>query len=96
MGQPIGCVAFRPLEEGRCELKRLYVRANGRGMGAGGKLVAAALEGARLAGYRAILLDTLPQMQEAIRMYRKLGFREIPPYTCNPVEGALFLELAIA
>jgi ribosomal protein S18 acetylase RimI-like enzyme len=48
---------------------------------------------AKRIGYRAMRLDTLPSMQTAIGLYRRLGFREIPAYTVNPVPGALFLEL---
>jgi ribosomal protein S18 acetylase RimI-like enzyme len=34
-------------------------------------------------------------MQTAVALYRKLGFREIAPYRPNPIEGALYMELAL-
>jgi putative acetyltransferase len=40
-------------------------------------------------------LDTLPIMEAALQLYRRLGFREIAPYTANPVKGAVFLELQL-
>jgi hypothetical protein len=39
--------------------------------------------------------DTLPSMAAALALYRQLGFREIPPYCRNPIEGAVFLELQL-
>jgi putative acetyltransferase len=38
-------------------------------------------------------LDSLPSMTAALGLYRSLGFREIPPYNDNPVDGAVFLEV---
>jgi putative acetyltransferase len=92
-GRPIGCVALRPLEDDVAELKRLYVRPHARQGGVGRKLVARVLDEARRLGYRCIRLDTLPSMQEAQRLYELFGFRQIPPYTQNPVEGARFMEV---
>lgn len=94
-GEPCGCIALRRIDERTCEMKRLYVRPACRQLGIGRELVRRVLEEARVKGYGAMRLDTLPSMRSAIAMYRSFGFREIAPYVYNPVEGALFMEKAL-
>ncbi len=90
-GQTIGCVGVRPFDRpGACEMKRLYVRPPGRGCGAGRALALQAIRFASAAGYREMLLDSLPGMEAAIQLYRSLGFEPIPPYWNNPVPGILY------
>lgn len=91
----VGCVGVRALGGGACELKRLYVRPTERGHGTGRALTEAALAEARRLGHRRVLLDTLPGMEAAQSLYVELGFRDVPPYTSNPVESTRFLELSL-
>ncbi len=92
----IGCVGVRPAGDRVAELKRLYVRTSGRGLGAGRALTVAALEFAGEAGYTSMRLDTLPQMEQAQALYRSLGFREIDAYRFSPVPGTRFMEITLA
>ncbi len=91
---PVGVIAMRPLADGICEMKRLYVRPEGRGHQLGRRLIEHLIAAARAAGYRKMRLDTLiDKMSHAISIYRKLGFHDIPPYFESPLPNELFLEL---
>ena len=92
-GQPAGCVGIRPFSAGLCEMKRLYVEPGQRGFEVGRDLALAAIKAAKAIGYRKLLLDTLPAMRVAVKLYRELGFKETPAYYQTPVEGTMFLAL---
>jgi putative acetyltransferase len=92
-GEPAACVALKALDAADvCEMKRLYVRPAFRSLGLGRALVEVLLAEARAAGYHVMRLDTLSEMRAAQRLYRNLGFYEIPPYSEPSVAGALFFE----
>ncbi len=94
-GQDAGCIGLRPFDAARAEIKRLYVRPVFRGTGLGHRLAGAAIEHARVQGYRSILLDTLPAMREARALYRSLGFADCPPYYDNSCVGSDCYELKL-
>jgi putative acetyltransferase len=95
-GKWAGCCAMRPLDAvdypNACEMKRLYVRPEFRGLQLGRLLAESILEAARLAAYNCILLDTLDDMEAARALYQKLGFADIPPYYFSPIAGAHYLK----
>jgi len=97
-GQALGCVALRPMPlfAGCCEMKRLFVAPQGRGLGLGRALAEAIVAAAAGIGYREMRLDTLPFMTEAIALYRKAGFAPIDPYYDTPVAGTIFLARSLA
>jgi len=93
-----GIGALRPLDEpGVCEMKRLYVRPGFRGHAIGRALAQKLIQEAREIGYKFMRLDTVSgKMNQAIELYRQLGFKEIQPYYGSPVAGTVFMELSLA
>ena len=95
-GELAACGAMRSLRDvdyaNACEMKRLFVRPAFRGFGLGRMLAESLLDEARRAGYSAMLLDTLDDMEAARGLYGTLGFEEVPPYYFNPIAGALYLK----
>ena len=95
-GELAGCVALRKIDPEIAEMKRLYLRPKFRGKGLGRILAEKIICEARAIGYRRMRLDTVePVMRTAVFMYREFGFYEIEPYTKNPMEGALYMELKL-
>ncbi len=93
--QVLGCVALRPIDSTTCEMKRLYVKPQARGLRLGRLLAKRICHEAKDAGYLRICLDTLPMMTSAVHLYESLGFKYIEPYVFNPVQGAIFLGLEL-
>lgn len=95
-GQPAGCIALRKLDAGICEMKRLYVRPAARGNSLGRILVEHLIAEARAMDYIRMRLDTVGSaMGSAVALYRRMGFKEIAPYSNIPIDTALWLELVL-
>lgn len=94
-GAPLGCIALRPLDEEVCEMKRLFLVPEARGMGLGRALAEAVIVAGRERGYRELRLDTLPSMASAIALYQGLGFERIEPYYAPTPPGTVFMALAL-
>jgi ribosomal protein S18 acetylase RimI-like enzyme len=88
----VGCVGLKRLDEDICEMKRLFVDDEYKGKGIGRKLVEIAIEEARSKKYRAMRLDTLKRLKDALKIYCRNGFCEIAPYYGNPHDDVVYLE----
>ncbi len=90
-----GCAALRPLEEGVCEMKRLYVKPEMRGRGIGTALAKEIVAFAKNTGYKKMRVDTLDSMTTARAIYEGLGFKIIGGYYESPLENVSYMELDI-
>ena len=94
-GVPAGCVAFHAREKGTCEIKRMFVRKQFRGLHLGERLVSALIAQARAQGHKRIVLETFHTLKAAQHLYRKAGFTPCAPFNEVPAhyEGKLvFME----
>lgn len=91
-GKAVGTVALQEIEQGVCEMKRLYVQAEYRKFGIGEQLVDAILKDAKLLGYQIMKLDTLERLKPAIALYLKYGFVITTAYYDNPLPEVVYME----
>jgi putative acetyltransferase len=90
-----GCVALRKIDDVTCEMKRLYVKKEFRGLKIGRILSEEIIKKASGRGYKIMRLDTLERMNEAVNLYVSLGFKRTAPYRVNPLPDVIFMELVI-
>ena len=88
----LGMVAYHRHSDVRCEMKRLYVRPDARGMHLGNTLVAEILAHAKNAGYKEMVLDTIEPLKAAISLYKKHGFEECEAYYHNPMDDVIYMR----
>ena len=92
--EPICTGAIRHLEDGICELKRLWLLTDYHGSGLGYRMIQELFSFAREKGYKRIWLQTDAVYQSrALDFYRRLGFYEIPRYTDRTDDIAMELPL---
>ena len=77
-GEAVGCGAIRRIEPGVAEIKRMYVVPGARGRGIGRHILKEIEAEARRLGVRRLVLETGPRQPEAIALYARSGFTEIP------------------
>lgn len=99
-----GCVALRPFKDSPlgkrpadsvCEMKRLYVEPDYKGLEIGKELARRIIIEAQKEGYKYMRLDTLSTMDKAQRLYESLGFYDIEPYIYNPYPDVRYMELKL-
>ncbi|MCG8517975.1 MAG: GNAT family N-acetyltransferase [Pseudomonadales bacterium] len=95
-GIHVGAVGLREFEPGVAEMKRMFVLPDYHGMGVGKALTEAFLGQAKEMGYGSARLDSIRELDKALRLYQDLGFTEIPPYRFNPHPDAVFMEYKIS
>jgi ribosomal protein S18 acetylase RimI-like enzyme len=96
----VGCACAWTMRPGLAEIKRVYVRPRGRGRGIGRALMQTLIADLRNAGYTRAWLDSAGFMTAAVKLYRSLGFNDIPPYEESETPRAMrhqaaFLELTL-
>ncbi len=91
----IGCIGFRKISPTICEMKKLYVRPKGRGLGLGRLLATQLIRTARDAGYQEMRLDVLAKFEQAQKLYAELGFTAAEPVVFNPIPDTKFLGLKL-
>lgn len=93
---PAGCAGIKQLAPGYAELKRMYVRPAFRGRGVGKQLLGAIETFAVQANVHTLRLETGIYQTEAIRLYEKSGYYQIPPFgDYKPDPLSLFFEKSL-
>jgi GNAT superfamily N-acetyltransferase len=75
-GKLVGCIAIVRNAEGVAQLRWFLLTPETRGKGLGKRLMEEAVEFSRQAGYRRIILWTFSELEAAIALYRRWGFRK--------------------
>jgi len=75
--QMIGGAGIFPsngLPEDTCELVKMYLAPAARGKGIGKLLIEKALEFAQQAGYKNVYIESMPELEKALKVYEQFGF----------------------
>jgi putative acetyltransferase len=97
-GEVVGCCALLAMEPGEFELAKMAVTESCQRIGAGRRLLETAIAEARASGATRLYLETNRMLRPAIRLYKSLGFRHLPPeqVATSPYARAdVFMELRL-
>ena len=83
-GTAVACGGVRYVDASTGELTRIYVSPGVRGTGAGAALIGRLEDLAIGAGRRTLRLTVRSDLVEAIRLYRRLGYADVAPFTTDP------------
>ena len=89
-GRPAGCGGVQVLPDGAAEIKRMWIDDHMRGLGLGARLLRALEDHARALGCNVVRLDTNSVLTDAVAVYRRAGYRDIPRYNTNPYADTFF------
>ncbi|MHC4241270.1 MAG: GNAT family N-acetyltransferase [Planctomycetota bacterium] len=93
-GAIIGAYGLYPVDEGTCELRKMYLHRSYRGKGLGKLLMEDALAKAGQIGFKRMTLETASVLREAISLYKSYGFVEYEPeHMSSRCDQAFVLEL---
>jgi ribosomal protein S18 acetylase RimI-like enzyme len=95
-GEAVGCGALKLNDEGRAEIKRIWVSPSTRGLGVGRRLVRELEHHAAERGATTVRLDTNRTLTEAIALYRSEGYREVPRFNDEPYADHWFEKSLVA
>ncbi len=84
-GNALGCGAFRPLQAGIAELKRMYAKPGTKGVGSA--ILHELEERARQLGYQELWLETRLINSHAVAFYESHSYQQIPNF--GPYVGRL-------
>lgn len=77
---PVACAALKEYAPGTAEVKRVFTKSFCRGQGVAAAMIATLEQLAKQQGYTRLILETGLTMLPAQRLYRRLGFHQIPNY----------------
>ena len=93
--QVAACGGLRALDDGACEIKRVYVRPHFRRMGFARAMTLRLIDDGGRLGYTLCRLDTLRRLAAAVALYEGLQFKETQPYNFNPEPDIVYMERSL-
>ncbi len=91
----LGTFALSPVDENTCKLRKMYLAPPARGIGLGRQMLERAIDDAQKSGFKTMILETMPIMKDAIRLYTRRGFKLIKKQPESP-RCELVFALALA